>query len=461
MRSLYWKIFISFWLATILIIVSTALVTSELARKSSAPAHEKVFMDSNATAAITTLESNSKQTTLTWLKQAEKMHPMQFFLICANGEIISNTPPPHDIQNIAKNFMDDTLDDGLIKFGNIIVSHEVLSMSGHAYRLAAITTEPINFLTQISWVSLSIRLMIAIFFSGLICYFLSRNLTKPLRSLSLAAKSIATGHLDTRVGTFKGHDRDEIAELSHEFDTMAEQVEQLILSKERLLQDISHELRSPLARLQIALELGRKKTNHTAEAEFARMEEECLRLNALIGEILEYARLNKATYILNKKMVNIPTLVNQVIKDANYEFGQNKNRIRLTSIEQCKLAIDAKLIHRAVENILRNALRYSPDDELVHVIIRLNTETQNLEIIIEDNGPGIPESQLDKIFNPFYRVDTSRTKKTGGYGLGLAIAEQAIRQHHGFIILQNRQPKGLQVSIILPLPSDNEKMDIH
>lgn len=461
MRSLYWKIFISFWFTTILIIVSTALVTSELARKSSGPAHEKVFMDSNAAAAITTLESNSKQTTLTWLKHAEKMHHMQFFLICANGEIISNISPPSDIKKIAKNFVDDTLDSGLNKFGNIIVSHEILSMSGKAYRLAAITSKPIYFLTQISWTSLTIRLIIAIFFSGLICYFLSRNLTKPLRSLSLAAKSIATGHLDTRVGKFRGHYRDEIAELSSEFDTMAEQLEQLILSKERLLQDISHELRSPLARLQIALELGRKKTNHTAEIEFAKMEEECLRLNALIGEILEYARLNKATYILNKNMVSIPTLVKQVIKDANYEFGQNKNRIHLTTIDQCKLAVDAKLIHRAVENILRNALRYSPDDELVDVTIALNKEAQTLEIIVEDNGPGIPESQLDKIFNPFYRVDKSRTKKTGGYGLGLAIAQQAIRQHHGVITLQNRQPKGLKVSIILPLSKNNDKVGIY
>lgn len=460
MRSLYWKIFISFWFTTILIIVSTALVTSELARKSSVPAHEKIFMDSNTTAAITTLESNSKKTTLTWLKHAGTMHHMQFFLICDTGEIISGTTPPHDIKKIAQNFVDDTLDEGLIKFGNIIVSHEVLSMSGHAYRLAAITAKPIYFLTQISWTSLTIRLIIAIFFSGLICYFLSRNLTKPLRSLSLAAKSIATGHLDTRVGSFRGHYRDEIAELSSEFDTMAEKLEQLVCSKERLLQDISHELRSPLARLQIALEIGRKKTNNTAEVEFSRMEEECIRLNALIGEILEYSRLNKATYILNKTLVNIPTLIKQIVKDANYEFGQDKNRIRLSTIDQCKLSIDARLFHRAVENVLRNALRYSPDNELVTISITQDTHAHTLEIAIEDNGPGIPEEQLDKIFNPFYRVDKSRTKKTGGYGLGLAIAEQAIRQHHGSITIQNRHPKGLKVCIILPFPEDNKNVDV-
>ena len=305
MRSLYWKIFLSFWLASTLIIVSTAWVTSELALKSSIPAHEKVFMDSYANAAVTTYESGQSSTLKKWLKQAGQSREMTLYLLCDTGKIIGNRNSPPEIKQIARDLVNENLDEGLLKFGNIIISHEILSTSGHAYRLAAVSDKPLTHFIQITWAGLTIRLIIAVFFSGLICYWLSIYLTKPLRSLRLAAKSIATGQLNTRVGQFKGHYRDEIAELSHEFDRMAEKLEQNLQSKERLLQDISHELRSPLARLQIAIELGRTKSKSNAEAEFSRMEEECIRLNELIGEILDYARLNQEIYPLQRTLINL------------------------------------------------------------------------------------------------------------------------------------------------------------
>lgn len=259
MRSLYWKIFLSFWLATILIIITTAWVTSEIAQKSSIPARERVFMDSYANAAVATFESGQHSALKKWLNQIGMSRKMTLYLLSSTGEIIGNQVPPQVVKQISNHLVDEELDDGLLKFGDIIVSHEILSTSGRAYRLVAVSEKPLAHFVEIPWAGLTIRLMIAIFISGLICYLLSIYLTQPLRSLRMAAKSIATGQLSTRVGRIKGHHRDEIAELSGEFDRMAEQLEALMNSKERLLQDISHELRSPLARLQIAIELGRKK----------------------------------------------------------------------------------------------------------------------------------------------------------------------------------------------------------
>lgn len=458
MRSLYWKIFLTFWLTTILIIITTAWVTSEITQKSSIPAREQVFMDSYANAAVATFESGRHAALKKWLEQTGLSKNMTLYLLCSTGEIIGNQSPPLVIREITADLVKEELDNGLLKFGNVVVSHEILSTTGRAYRLAAVSDKPLShFVVVVPWASLTIRLVVAMVISGLICYLLSIYVTQPLRLLRLAAKSIATGKLNTRVGRFKGHSHDEIAQLSDEFDRMAEQLEDMINTKERLLQDISHELRSPLARLQIAIELGRKKSSELAEVEFSRMEMECMRLNQLIGEILQFARLDKSiNSLLEVSDSDIAQILKKITTDANFEYGEAQARVKLTATS-CFLKVDERLIHRALENIIRNALRYSPSNEPVFVNLSIDNEQHQCLIQISDFGPGVPEDQLLMIFDPFYRVDTSRTKKTGGYGLGLSIAQKAINLHDGTITAQNRHDEtgrtGLIVSIRLPAQS--------
>lgn len=451
MRSLYWKIFVSFWLATILIILTTAWVTSQIAQTSSQPAREQVFMDSYANAAVATYESGQQAALLKWLNQIGLSRHMSIYLLSSTGEIIGAGSTPESVKKVAENLIKDQLSEGIFTSGKLIVSHEILSTSGTFYRLVAVSEKPISYFVQIPWAGLTIRLTLATFISGLICYLLSIYLTQPLRSLGMAAKSLGTGKLNTRVGRLRGHTKDEIAELSDEFDRMAEHLENLVSSKERLLQDISHELRSPLARLNIALELGRNKTNHLADNEFSRMEKESSRLNELIGEILDFARLEKSTTELNLSHENLSDLISQIVKDANYEFGKQSPRIIWDAVAPCMLNLDKRLIHRAIENVLRNALHYSPPDQKVIVALQCASTQQQVLIDIIDAGPGVPEDQLEKIFNPFYRVDKSRAKKTGGYGLGLAIAAKAILLHQGTIIAANTQDGGLHVRITLPV----------
>ena len=180
------------------------------------------------------------------------------------------------------------------------------------------------------------------------------------------------------------------------------------------------------------------------------METDCLILNALISEALEFARLDKSTNVLNKVTVYLPTLLDRIINDANYEFAHTTPRAVIGRLEPCQLPLDERLIHRAIENILRNALRYSPKDKPVIISLYRVLSRHQVYIDIEDNGPGVPVEQLTKIFNPFYRVDTAREKTTGGYGLGLAIAKQAIKLHNGEIQAKNRKNGGLLVRVILP-----------
>lgn len=449
MRSLYWKIFLSFWFAIILIIFGTVWITSQLAHRSALPEREQMFMDSYANAAVATYESGKKLALLQWLNKIGVSRHMSLYLLASNGEIIGAKSPPKEVEIVSQNLMNDQLGAGIFKSGKLLVSHEIISTSGTYYRLAAISEKPIHHYFQIPWSGISLLIVFATFISGIICYLLSIYLTKPLRSLSLAAKSIATGKLSTRVGHFRGHNKDEIAELSDEFDSMAEQLETLIKSKERMLQDISHELRSPLARMNIAIELARNKTVHRADAELARMELEISRLNLLIGEILDFARLEKSSAELNLSHVDMAELLNKIIFDANYECADKPERVHASIIEPCHLEVDPRLIHRAIENVLRNALHYSPDDQLVTVSLVKNNAGQGIRINIQDKGPGVPENQLETIFHPFYRVDSSREKRTGGYGLGLAIASRAIKLHKGTIIATNNPEGGLLVQICL------------
>ncbi|MCX7117989.1 MAG: ATP-binding protein [Legionellales bacterium] len=309
------------------------------------------------------------------------------------------------------------------------------------------------FIISTAWVTNEftiLRLIQALLISGLICYLLTRYLTNPLHSLRDAAMSLARGKLNTRVGHLTGHHLDEIDELSFEFDKMAERLEILIKSNQRLLQDISHELRSPLARLHVAIELGRKKSGTLAKSEFDRMEAECLRLNSLIGETLEFARLDQTNTALSKECVDLPSLIDDIILDANFEVSNQNVSVVFGKRLPCQLFLDKKLIHRTIENVLRNALRYTPSDQKVTISLRHNKAHHHIIIDIEDLGPGVPEPELTEIFKPFYRVDPARAKTTGGYGLGLAIAQEAILAHDGKIYARNRKDGGLLVRMILP-----------
>ena len=292
---------------------------------------------------------------------------------------------------------------------------------------------------------------IAVLISGSVCFWLAWYLTQPIRQLQMATRQLASGKLSTRIKNIMGNRRDEIADLGKDFDHMAEQLQNLLLSQKQLLSDISHELRSPLARLHIALGLTRQKTDSRVHAELDRIEHEAIRLDELIGQVLTLSRLDRDNAYKKEDYIDIATLLEDIVKDANFEAQHTQRSIALVTKHTWTIQANAELLYRALENIIRNAVRYTAENTQVTVTLHaIQAQSNVIQIDICDQGDGIPESHLETIFEPFVRLSSSRNRKSGGYGLGLAIAQRAIHFHNGEVSAINHSTAGLCVTVRLP-----------
>ncbi len=301
--------------------------------------------------------------------------------------------------------------------------------------------------------ALALRLLVVVMAGGVVCYGLARYLTSPVARLQEATQQLAGGDLTTRVGSVLEKRGDEFADLGHDFDLMAERIEGLINSQRRLLSDISHELRSPLARLNVALELARKRAGSKAGASLDRIERESGRMNELIAQLLGLARLDSDAESRQEESISLAGLVQEVAADADYEATSQNRRVSVMESEDCIVTGSPELLRSAIENIVRNALHYTAKDTRVEVRLscsRINDQGYAV-IVVRDHGPGVPEGALRELFRPFYRVEEARDRLSGGSGLGLAIAERIIRLHGGAVTATNPSEKGLQVEIRIPL----------
>jgi two-component system OmpR family sensor kinase len=278
--------------------------------------------------------------------------------------------------------------------------------------------------------------------SALLAWYFS----KPVRNLRWALGAIAEGKLDTRVQPLMGGRRDEIADLGRDFDQMAQKLYQLIESQRRLLHDVSHELRSPLARLQAAVGLARQDPAKAAAA-FDRIERETARLDKLVGEVLTLSRLEGGTGEETKTRVDVIELVAGIADDAQFEARANGRDLNFTGNGQFVIDGRAELLHRAFENVLRNAVKFTRPGTIVEVTAEQSVAGW-LRLDICDQGPGVPASELDAIFEPFHRCAGSSS--ADGFGLGLAIARRAVEAHGGTIRAANRPEGGLCLEIVLP-----------
>ena len=293
-------------------------------------------------------------------------------------------------------------------------------------------------------------LIIAIVSSGLVCYFLSWYLTKPIVRLRTATRQLAAGDLSARSGGAGILRRDEVAGLMRDFDAMAERIETLMKAQSRLLNDISHELRSPLARLNVALGLARQRAGVESVDMLDRIELEASRLNELIGRILTLARLEDGEQRVPQTPVPLDELIANVAEDAEFEAQARHTHVNLTIPEgDWGVRGNDSLLHSAVENVVRNAIRYTHEGTSVGV--ELAADGGDAVLKVSDSGPGVPDAALEKLFEPFYRLDDARGRLTGGVGLGLAITERAVRFHGGKVLAFNRSEGGLMIEIRLPL----------
>ncbi len=295
-------------------------------------------------------------------------------------------------------------------------------------------------------VGVAIGLLASLGFSALLAWYL----TRPIRHLSRAFAAVADGRLETRVASLMGRRTDEIAALGHDFDRMAEQLQSLILAQRRLLHDVSHELRSPLARLHAAIGLARQSPARSA-AMLERIEHEAQRIDELVGELLALARLEAAAAGGGNEPVDIVGLLEEVVRDARFEArakGRDVDEAFAPDLGQPLIEGRRDWLQRAFENVIRNALRHTAAGTTVEVRLRRALEG-GVEIGILDSGPGVPDDELESIFEPFNRG--RQPPEDTGHGLGLAIARRAIAAHGGSIVASNRKTGGLVITIVLPV----------
>jgi signal transduction histidine kinase len=291
-----------------------------------------------------------------------------------------------------------------------------------------------------------IRMGAVLVAATVVAYGLARYLAAPTAKLRRATQQLAAGNLTTRVAPQMGRRRDELADLGRDFDTMAERIEALLQAERRLLGDISHELRSPLARLQVALDLAQQDAAPHTVPYLERMERESARLNELIGQLLTLTRLESLAFEAPRESVNLSALVDEIAADADFEARGRNRVIQVVQCDECEIEGNRQLLRSALENVVRNAVRYTPENTSVEISLFRegakdegsdkkapgNKSTYSSAIIrVRDRGPGVPEESLPRLFDPFYRVADARDRQSGGVGLGLSITKRAVAFHGG------------------------------
>jgi len=455
MKSLFLRIFLSFWLAIALFVVLAILAVVAF-RPQRNPTWESLATSALADS-VGVYEQGGAHQLRAYLENLESTQHVRAHVFDEQGNEISGRAAPVWLEHIALGKPLLNRDGILFPAPRVIVESRGSSNGQHRYTIAlALPQGPRVFFGPHGFPLTG--LLILVLSSGLVCYFLSWYLAKPIVRLRAATRQLAAGDLSARAGAPPSR-RDEVAGLMRDFDTMAERLEKLVNAQSRLLNDISHELRSPLARLNVALGLARRRSGSESDEMLERIELEASRLNELIGRILTLARLEDGEQEVPRTPVPLNELVLSVAEDAEFEAQARRCHVR-TQISEAgipeagwEVRGNASLLHSAIENVVRNAIRYTHEGSSVEIRLQRVEAATGPEALLQvtDCGPGVPEDALEKLFEPFYRLDDARGRLTGGVGLGLAIAQRAVRFHGGRVSASNRAEGGLLVEIHLPL----------
>ncbi len=453
MRSVFLKIFLSYWVAQALFVVLAILVTLALRPPQDSPRGEYLHRALGAQL-VQAYERDGQpglRKGLEALRGSLREH--KAFLFDDKGNDLSGTGTPAWAHQLALG----TPQAGGLHLQSDRRSAQAITGANGKHYVLVIEHPPLSprFFMGPGHVP-GPGMLIAILTSGLVCFLLARSLTAPIVRLRTATQKLAKGELSARAGPPAGRRRDEIAELVRDFDAMAERLENLVNAQSRLLNDISHELRSPLARLSVALGLARQRTGPEAAGNLDRIELEANRLNELIGRLLVLARMEEGDQNTQMAPIRLGDLVGEVAKDAAFEAQGRKCEVQCEVAQDSVVLGNAALLHSAIENVVRNAMRYTHEGTEIGIALERSPGANGPEAIvrISDRGPGVPEESLSKLFRPFYRLDDARNRQTGGVGLGLSITERAIRLHGGSVTARNRPGGGLTVEIRLPALAD-------
>lgn len=450
-RSLLLKIFLWFWVTVI--VTGIALVLTFILEPRGVPKQWHSSLTESArysgTIAVQTLERNGPASASTYLSQLERETYLKACLFDLSGNVIAGNNCA-SFHSMAANVTASKNSDFNVKFGLARVALVLKGSSGQNYIFATELPAGPRAALGINRLAFVLQWGVALLVSGFICYLLTRYLTAPILRLREAAQQIASGDLSARASATIATRRDELGDLVRDFDGMADRIEALVERQRQLISDVSHELRSPLARLNVALDLARERKGD--DPAFDQAEQDMALLDEMIGRLLTIAKLDTAAQQLPMTEVDVTELVSQIVHDANFELQSTEERVLLSAGGQLVVTGNPELLHSAIENVVRNAIHYTAPGTQVEVRIAEDQEADRrlVRVEIRDHGRGVSESELANIFRPFYRVADARDRQTGGAGLGLAIADRVIRTHGGTIEARNVSPEGLLVEILLP-----------
>lgn len=382
-----------------------------------------------------------------WLHERRREDGLYGLLLDEQGNSLSGRgrdgpPPPRLREAIAAAEAGNHL--VLMPGGARLRTSVVVSEDGRRLRWVSIMPPPRG--PDVRRIDTLLLLAIGVIVVSFAAWLIARRITRPIAALQQASRAVAEGRLDVRVPEETSGRGDEIGALARDFNHMAERLQRLLEAQQQLLRDISHELRSPLARLRIATELAR---DSHAESQFDRIELEADKLEDMIAQLLLIARLEHREAPLASEIFAVDEVLEAVCEDAGFEAQARGITVHAELAPDLKVRGQAALLHSAVENVVRNALRYTAADSTVTV--RLTQNGGRGTITVDDYGPGIPKDRIDSMFQPFVRISEARDRASGGYGLGLAIAKRVVDASGGHIQAHNREGGGLRVSIDLPL----------
>ena len=451
MRSIFLKIFLWFWLTMVLVALAFVFVWS--LENNAAPSRESLTADAvglYASSVAQAYEANGASAAEQSLQHLQKTFGIRAALLSENMQALVGT-----LENVDQQLVVNAKSSGQTEFemrGNFAeVAAVAQGPSGKKYVLLAELPRRTSGLFRGSASQQVLRWAIAILISGLVCYTLTLYLIRPVLRIRSAASSIAGGNFSARAAPTLAHRRDELGDLVRDFNQMAERIERLMETQQQLLRDISHELRSPLARLTVALEIARKSASEETAGALNRIEQESERLNEMIGRLLTLARINSLVDPPQHSSVSLRSLLDQIAQDANFEAAAKSCRVDVTGARDCEIQGSHELLHSAIENVVRNAVHHTPPGSTVRV--HLDCDGGHSRISVSDEGPGVPAAELEKIFRPFYRLSDAREHRSGGTGIGLAITQQVARLHGGNVHAHNVDPHGLAVEFELPCSS--------
>jgi two-component system sensor histidine kinase CpxA len=443
--GLFWKIFISFLIAMTVTSVGAIYVSFRFVNQPLTQAdfdgRDEIIAEVSAA-----LARGGERELKTWLVNNPRPVRGTVLLVTnERGDELLGRAMPRELRELLR-FRPGRRPNRPPNFRPMQLTPSITGPDNEEYRLL-FARAPVTIFGILMWPGTQVAVLtIALVAATVTSLLLARYVSSPIVRLQKASRSLAAGALETRVGAPFTRRRDEVGTLARDFDAMAERIQALMTAKETLLRDVSHELRSPLARIRMALALAQRRAGAESQADLARIEREAERLDALVGQVMTLTRL-RTTDAPRRDMVRLDALVGEVVDDARFEYPDAK--IEYAPAAEVAMRGDADGLKSAIENVVRNALIYGDRSKPIEVRLDANATTATVRIL--DRGPGVPEAELERIFEPFYRTDKSRDHRQDGQGIGLAITTRVTELHGGRVTATNRAEGGLEIALELPL----------